>query len=414
MKEASAEYRIARQVNDCPVGYKRTEVGVIPEDWKLSVLEGICGVIDGDRGSNYPSGKDFSDQGYCVFLSAANVTKDGFKFDELNFISKEKDEALRNGKLVTGDVVLTTRGSVGHLSFYDESIPYENMRINSGMVLIRKESNEIEAGYLYLLLSSFVVGQQISKMTFGSAQPQLTVKGINNFVITFPSNKKEQTAIANAIFDVDALITSLETLITKKRAIKTAAMQQLLTGKKRLPPYDKTHTGYKQTELGEIPEDWEVVSYGQAFQFLLTATNSRSDLGEDGDTLYVHYGDVHMRWDSVVDFSKDYVPTIARHKVGKSSLLKDGDLVMADASEDYEGIGKSVEVFGLNGLCAVAGLHTFLLRDTGMFVDGYRGYLHLIESTKKQFDRLATGLKVYGLSKGNLKDVLLPVPPKEE
>lgn len=282
------------------------------------------------------------------------------------------------------------------------------------MVLIRKESNEIEAGYLYLLLSSFVVGQQISKMTFGSAQPQLTVKGINNFVITFPSNKKEQTAIANAIFDVDALITSLETLITKKRAIKTAAMQQLLTGKKRLPPYDKTHTGYKQTELGEIPEDWEVVSYGQAFQFLLTATNSRSDLGEDGDTLYVHYGDVHMRWDSVVDFSKDYVPTIARHKVGKSSLLKDGDLVMADASEDYEGIGKSVEVFGLNGLCAVAGLHTFLLRDTGMFVDGYRGYLHLIESTKKQFDRLATGLKVYGLSKGNLKDVLLPVPPKEE
>jgi type I restriction enzyme S subunit len=91
-----------------------------------------------------------------------------------------------------------------------------------------------------------------------SGVPSLNASTIESVQLSLPPRKEEQTAIANVLSDVDALITSLEKLITKKRAIKTAAMQQLLTGKKRLPPFDQTDTGYKQTELGEIPEDWEV------------------------------------------------------------------------------------------------------------------------------------------------------------
>jgi type I restriction enzyme S subunit len=244
-----------------PDGYKRTEIGIIPNDWAILNIVEVCSVIDGDRGSNYPSGNDFSDDGYCVFLSATNVTKTGFKFKEVSFISQEKDQLLRKGKLKKGDVVLTTRGSVGHFAYFDGSVSFQNMRINSGMVLLRNESDSVGTDYLYRLLRSFILAQQIERLSFGSAQPQLTVKGINEFLLPFPEQKKEQTAIANALSDVDGLITSLEKLITKKRAIKTAAMQQLLTGKKRLPPFDQIHTGYKQTELGEIPEDWEINNF---------------------------------------------------------------------------------------------------------------------------------------------------------
>ena len=97
----------------------------------------------------------------------------------------------------------------------------------------------------------------------GVTQTHILNNDIAACSISLPSEIEEQTAIANALSDVDALISSLEKLIAKKRAMKTAAMQQLLTGKKRLPPFDQSHTGYKQTELGEIPEDWEVVALGE-------------------------------------------------------------------------------------------------------------------------------------------------------
>ena len=229
---------------------------------------------------------------------------------------------------------------------------------------------------------------------------------------------KEQTAIANALSDVDALISELEKLIAKKQAIKTATMQQLLTGRTRLPQFalheDGTPKSYKQSELGEIPEDWEVKAYGEIFTFLSTSTNSRADLSNNGDYGYIHYGDIHTKWNNKVNFEIMDLPMISKH-LARSAFIEDGDVIMADASEDYNGIGKSIEVFNLGNKKTIAGLHTFLLRDKeGLLSNGYRGYLHSIPVVKSAFDRLATGMKVYGISKNNLSVVLVPVPSKEE
>ena len=88
---------------------------------------------------------------------------------------------------------------------------------------------------------------------------------------------------------------------------------------------------------------------------------------------------------------------------------------MADASEDYDGIGKSVEIKGIGNRKVISGLHTFLLRDKrGVFVNGYKGYIQSSRFVKKQLDKLATGLKVYGVSKTNLKAIEIPLPPKNE
>ncbi|MCI4453223.1 restriction endonuclease subunit S, partial [Klebsiella variicola] len=85
------------------------------DKWTLSTLsEAAVQIIDGDRGANYPCSDDFSSSGYCLFLNAGNVTKDGFKFDDVAFITEEKDALLRKGKISRGDLVLTTRGSVGN------------------------------------------------------------------------------------------------------------------------------------------------------------------------------------------------------------------------------------------------------------------------------------------------------------
>lgn len=241
-------------------GFKTTEIGKIPEDWASKKFEEIGKVIDGDRGVNYPSDNEFFNDGYCLFLSAKNVTKDGFKFSECTFITKEKDELLNNGKLSKGDIVLTTRGTIGNVAFFGD-VPFDNMRINSGMVILRNESSDFDNVYLYTVLKSQIIKRQISEMVFGSAQPQLTVKIINNFNIPCPP-LQEQQAIVSVLSDVDTLIVKLEDLIAKKNKIKKATMQQLLTGKKRLPGFVEGKSGYQQTELGPIPLDWELKNFG--------------------------------------------------------------------------------------------------------------------------------------------------------
>ncbi len=173
--------------------------------------------------------------------------------------------------------------------------------------------------------------------------------------------------------------------------------------------------GYKLTGIGIIPEDWEIKSYDDVFKFLPTATYSRANLSNNGDIQYLHYGDIHTKYHFILDFEKETLPKISEEQGKKYPLLKNGDVVMADASEDYDGICKSVEVQGLDNKKAIAGLHTFLLRDTNNeFVNGFRGYLSTNPILKRQFDKLATGMKVYGVSKNNLKTVLIPIPPKPE
>jgi type I restriction enzyme S subunit len=171
----------------------------------------------------------------------------------------------------------------------------------------------------------------------------------------------------------------------------------------------RVETKFKETEIGLVPWDWEVKNYGEIFYFLNTAAYSRDELSDNDEIGYIHYGDIHTRWEFHLKVSQNQLPTIPKQKLKNYSLIKDGDLIMADASEDYKGIGKSVEIKNIGNQKVISGLHTFLFRDlNGFFINGYKGYLHSIAIVKKQFDELATGMKVYGISKNNLKKVKIP------
>ncbi len=108
-------------------------------------------VIDGDRGKNYPHQDELLEKGDCLFLSAKNVTTNGFDFSNNQFIISENDEMLRNGKLTRGDIVITTRGTVGNVALYDDSVPYDSIRINSGMLIVRCGYN-LSREYIYIVL----------------------------------------------------------------------------------------------------------------------------------------------------------------------------------------------------------------------------------------------------------------------
>ena len=151
----------------------------------------ICEIIDGDRGKNYPTTDDFSDDGYCLFLNAKNVTSDGFNFENCMYITEEKDAALRKGRLKRGDVVLTTRGTIGNLAFYTNEIPFEHVRINSGMVILRMKQEVADEVY-FIEHFKMQLADIKAKIASGSAQPQLPISTMNKIQILIPEIEQQR------------------------------------------------------------------------------------------------------------------------------------------------------------------------------------------------------------------------------
>ncbi|PIR16031.1 MAG: hypothetical protein COV48_11110 [Elusimicrobia bacterium CG11_big_fil_rev_8_21_14_0_20_64_6] len=173
--------------------------------------------------------------------------------------------------------------------------------------------------------------------------------------------------------------------------------------------------GLKKTSLGEIPVDWEVTSFGEAFDFLRTANNSRADLNSTGEVRYIRCGDIHAKCRPALQCELVEFPRIDSEKVQGIPHLKGGDLVMADSCEDLGGVGASIEVTNVDEHQIVAGLHTFLLRDKGgVFADGFRGYIERIPGVRQWIEKSTAGTSVYRISKESLSRVPIPRPPLHE
>ena len=231
----------------------------------------------------------------------------------------------------------------------------------------------------------------------GNTAGVLDTKLVQSFKIWLPEFE-EQRAIATALSDVDALLEALDRLIAKKRDIKQATMQQLLTAQTRLPGFE-----------GE----WKRVRLGDHVTFLKNGVNSRAELLDDGQVRYLHYGDIHAAGAAILSPSSlPFLPTPKAKTLGR---LQDGDLVFADASEDKEGVGKSVELVGVGSTEMVSGLHTIAARfDRSVLTDGFKAYLQFCPEFSSVLRRLAAGTKVYATARSHIAGVEMRLPKVEE
>ena len=199
------------------------------ESWEKKFGELPVDIIDGDRGINYPKSTDFFTTGYCLFLNAGNVTKDGVDLTDCSFITKEKDEKLRSGKLKRNDIVLTTRGSVGNIMFYHDLIEFENIRINSGMVIFRTKSPDLPSVFLYTLMKTKYFSDLIQEHISGSAQPQLPIRDIRNIKLIVPpiSQIKDFTIIAENMYNKTK---SNQTQIRTLTQLRDTLLPKLMSG----------------------------------------------------------------------------------------------------------------------------------------------------------------------------------------
>ena len=216
----------------------------------------LAEIIDGDRGKNYPKQDEFYPQGYCLFLNTGNVTKEGLTFKENQFITKEKDEALRKGKLKRGDIVYTTRGTVGNAGYYNSNVPYENVRINSGMVILRANVEIVDARFLYQILKSEYYRPYFKQYCTGSAQPQLPIKNFSQIYLNVP-DIKTQHRIADILSAYDELIENNQKQIklleeAAQRLYKEWFVDLRFPGHENTKIVDGVPEGWIKEEIGKI------------------------------------------------------------------------------------------------------------------------------------------------------------------
>ena len=176
-------------------------------------LKEIAEFIDGDRGKNYPTFDEFSASGFCLFLNASNVTSSGFNFDSCMFVTEEKDKIMRNGHLLLNDIVFTSRGTLGNVALYDKNIKYKNVRINSGMLIIRPKGINLSPYFIYTLLKSNYMKSAIEQFRSGSAQPQLPIKDLQNITFDIPESQNVLDDLEHRFFKIE------ETISINKREI---------------------------------------------------------------------------------------------------------------------------------------------------------------------------------------------------
>ena len=171
-----------------------------------TALGDLVDFIDGDRGKKYPTFDEFTSTGYCLFLNASNVTSTGFNFDNCMFVSEEKDKLMNKGHLSPYDIVLTSRGTLGNVALYDKHIKYENVRINSGMLIIRPKTKRLSPYFIYALLKSSYMKAAIERFKSGSAQPQLPIKDLQKITFDIPESDTVLVALDRQFLAVEESI----------------------------------------------------------------------------------------------------------------------------------------------------------------------------------------------------------------
>ena len=373
---------------------KKTDLGVLPTNWREIPL----GKIASEIGDGIHSTPDYSSDGEYCFINGNNL-KDGKIriFEDTKRVSLS--EFRKHSKpLSDRTILMSINGTIGNIGLYCGE-----------KIVLGKSAAYLNVGdscskmFLYQALQTQVVKRQFSDGLTGTTIKNLGLNTIRHTKIPLPPTKAEQDVIAESLNDVDTLIESLEQLITKKRNLKQSVMQELLTGKRRLPGFSG---------------DWSTKSMGDLFSFSGGLSASRDQLSTSGHC-YLHYGDIHGASKTYVDVQAEghEIPklNVSLGAVSPHSLLKNGDVVFVDASEDDEGTSKHVVIHNESDTPFISGLHTIVAKSKTSDLDIlYRRYCFQTNAVKDQFRFYAVGTKVSGISKTNIAKIIIQVPPKYE
>lgn len=260
---------------------KQTEIGLIPDDWEVKTLNDYFDIGSSKRvfqSQWRKRGIPFYRAREIVILAEKNSVENDL------FIDEDLYNQYKNlyGIPAVNDLLVTGVGTLGKVYKIQNNKPFY---FKDGNIICLKNKGNIDSDYVKYHFDYPIVKDQINDNSGKSTVGTYTINSARKTTLPIPP-LPEQQRIAKALSDVDALIFTTEKLLQKKRNIKQGTMQNLLTGKKRLPGFAKS-TNTKMTELGEIPEDWEVKKLGEF---------TRIQAGGTPSTLFEEYWNGNIRW----------------------------------------------------------------------------------------------------------------------
>jgi type I restriction enzyme S subunit len=368
-------------------GYKQTELGVIPEDWNVRNMNSVASITR-LAGAEYSSVWKETPNGEIIALRGFNIGENRIIERDIVRISNKLSLSLPRSRLRKGDVVYPCVGTIGNAVVIEEDNKF-HIQQNIARLMPR---NELFPHYLAYYLMSPLGAGEVLRFNATSSQPNVLVGSLRQYRIPLPATIDEQRAIAAILSDVDALINALDQLIAKKRAIKQGVMQELLTGKKRLPGFH-----------GE----WEVKPLGDVGVFSKGRGIKKNEVVADGLPC-VRYGEIYTRHDDYLKaFNSFITPAIAK----QSQRIEKGDLLFTGSGETAEEIGKCVAFLGDEE--AYAGGDIVIFRPIGQD-SKFLGYLMNHSSVASQKARMGQGDAVVHISARNLGQLRSCLPPLEE
>ncbi|HIF9126986.1 TPA: restriction endonuclease subunit S [Photobacterium damselae] len=391
-----------------PDGFRQSEIGIFPTDWKINSLAEISTKItDGTHDTPKPIKEGIP------FLTAIHVKENNIAFESCYFLPKSvHDEIYKRCNPEYEDILMVNIGAgTGTTALVNVKYPFSLKNV----ALIKPDKKFSDGRFLNQVLS-FLKDEILESLSAGGAQPFLSLSQIGQINIPSPS-KEEQTAIANALSDVDALLTELENLIAKKQAIKTATMQQLLTGKTRLTQF-ATYTegeklgqpkGTKSSELGEIPEDWDVKAMGDlGTTFGGLSGKNKNDFGH-GRGRYVPFTNVMAN--TVID--EEHLEKVdvnePQNEVRKNDLLFNGSSETPDEVCFCSMVASEIDNLFLNSFC-----FGFRAKSQGNYIPLYLAYWFRSNNGRSAVSIMAQGSTRYNISKSQFLRLSTVLPPIEE
>ena len=309
VREPSAKY-LAR------LGYKQTEVGLIPEDWQTPTLGSLTSLMTngfvGTATTHYASNENG-----VLYIQGYNVEENAFNFHGIKFVTEEFHKAHMKSCLRVGDLLTVQTGDVGLTTIVSQDLAGANCH---ALIISRFDSKRITSAFISYYLNSKPGRARLRLIETGTTMKHLNVGDMLRFSIPLPPSKAEQESIAEALIDADTLIETLEQLLAKKRNIKQGAMQELLTGRKRLPGFSGA---------------WGSVNLGELFTFKNGLNKGKEFFGYG--TPIVNYMDVFK--DSMINCSRLKGRVSLTNQEISNFDVKKGDVLFTRTSETADEIG---------------------------------------------------------------------------
>ena len=378
-----------------PSGYKPSPLGIIPKDWEVKRLGEVC-INNGDYGLNAPA-TDY-DENLPTYLRITDIDDDG-NFNQSD--KKSVDSPLsENYYLKDGDIVFARTGAtVGKTYLYDKN---DGELVYAGFLIkFTPDKERILPYFLKSQTNTREYANWVSITSQRSGQPGINAAEYCSYKFALPP-LSEQKRICDLLFLWDTAIAKQTALIEQLTLRKRGLMQQLLTGKKRLKGFE-----------GE----WKILKLGECGKFLSNNTLSREQLNERSGTVQnIHYGDILIKYPSILDCDKVTLPFITEsaYKDSMTDFVKNGDIVISDTAED-ETVGKACEVQNIGTNKILAGLHTMLFRpDEGLFSPFFLGYYINSEVYHSKLIPLIQGIKVCSIGKQAMQYTTISIPTIDE